>query len=314
MKKFLMRMLLTAAILCLAAVTVFAANDDFNAGLTITKTDTSISVTVQDSDVLAEKIPKLTIPCTNMNWEGAKVTFGTTVLTNVVWDAENKTVTFPVAAGGTYVIEEAQKTAEEGNATTQKPSVQGPSALKPVEQKPMNFTDVKASDWFYADVKFVWERGLMNGVGGSKFAPNDTLTRAMVVQVLYNLAGKPAAGAESFSDVAAGDWYRDAVAWAAANGIVKGMDAKTFAPMSPVTREQLAAMLFRYAVYNGMNAMTLAEYLGQFPDAGQVSDWAVSAMNWAVGQGLINGMDGKLAPKGSATRAQTAAILARFCR
>ena len=315
MKKFLLRVLLTAAILCLSAGTALGAEDNFNAGLNITKTQTSISVEVQDSDILSEKVPKLTIPCTGMDWEYAKVTFEGTELTGVAWDEESKSVTFPVADGGVYVIEEAEKPSEDdgsdGSGGTHKP---GQTPVQTPAAKPMHFSDVKASDWFYADVKYVWEQGLMNGVGGSKFAPNDTLNRAMVVHVLYNLAGQPAAGAESFTDVAAGEWYRDAVAWAAANGIVNGLDAKTFAPLSPVTREQLAAMLFRYAVHDGMDAVTLAEHLEQFPDAGQVSDWAVAAMNWAVGQGLINGMDGKLVPQGSATRAQTAAILARFCK
>ena len=215
--------------------------------------------------------------------------------------------TFPVASGGTYIIE-----GERSSVIDKNPGWGSLPAGDPIPM--MEFTDVKRSDWFYEEVRFVFGRELMNGVSSDRFAPHDTLTRAMVVQVLYNMAGRPDCGSEAFADVDANDWYYDAVAWASAENIVTGVTADTFAPMAPVTREQLAAMLFRYAVANGLEAVSTVEYLNAYPDAADVSEWAVSAMNWAVGQGLINGIDGKLLPGGSATRAQTAAILMRYCQ
>ena len=180
----------------------------------------------------------------------------------------------------------------------------------PTTPSGLPFTDVKTGDWSYDSVRYVYEKGMMTGTAADKFSPNATVTRAMLVTILHRLEGAPAAAASSFTDVPAGQWYTDAVAWAAANGIV----ATTFAPNDPVTREQFAAILYRYAVYKGMDAVTLAEELGRFTDRDACSAYAVPALEWAVHEGLINGMtDTTLAPKGSATRAQAAAILARFC-
>ena len=175
------------------------------------------------------------------------------------------------------------------------------------------FTDVSRNDWFYGDVSYVYENGIMDGVSAETFAPNATLTRGMIVTILYRMENKPAVtGASKFTDVDANEWYGAPVAWAAGNGIVTGYSETTFGPNDPVTREQLAAILYRYAVYKGMSAVTLEQNLSRFTDADQISAYAVPAMNWAVGKGLINGADGKLSPKASATRAQVAAIIHRY--
>ena len=184
----------------------------------------------------------------------------------------------------------------------------------PTDPSGLPFTDVKTGDWSYDSVRYVYEKGMMTGTAADKFSPNATVTRAMLVTILHRLEGAPTAAASSFTDVPAGQWYTDAVAWAAANGIVNGTSATTFAPNDPVTREQFAAILYRYATYKGMDNVTLAEVLGRFTDRDACSAYAVPALEWAVHEGLINGMtDTTLAPKGSATRAQAAAILARFC-
>ena len=177
------------------------------------------------------------------------------------------------------------------------------------------FTDVKSGDWFYEAVQYVYDKGMMTGVSADRFAPASTTTRGMIVTILYRLENEPAVSGElPFTDVEAGAWYADAVAWAAANDIVNGTSATTFAPNSPITREQMATMLYRFAQYKGMDAVTLQEHLTGYPDGDQVSDYAIPAMNWAVGQGLIAGMEnGTLVPQGSATRAQVATILMRFC-
>ncbi len=177
----------------------------------------------------------------------------------------------------------------------------------------MVFTDVKATDWFYANVQYVVENKLMNGVGNDKFAPNDTLTRAMLVTVLYRNAGEPTTNRSiPFADVDMGAYYANAVSWAKQNGIVNGVTENEFAPDSNITREQIAAIMFRYAQYKGMDAVTLEENL-HFTDADEISEYAVSAMNWAVGTGLMKGKSATtINPKDNATRAEIAAILQRF--
>ena len=184
---------------------------------------------------------------------------------------------------------------------------------KPAAPVGLPFADVSGSDWFYNDVRYVYEKGIMDGMGIDRFSPNAPLTRAMIVTILYRMAGSPSvSGSSDFTDVAAGKWFAKAVAWAAANGIVNGYGSGLFGPNDPVTREQLAAILYRYAVYGGMTAVTLEENLGGFADTAQLSAYAIQAMNWAVGQGLINGSGSNLVPKAQATRAQVAAIIHRY--
>ena len=184
---------------------------------------------------------------------------------------------------------------------------------RPAAPVGLPFADVSGSDWFYNDVRYVYEKGIMDGTGADRFSPNVPLTRAMIVTILYRMAGSPSvSGSSDFTDVAAGKWFAKAVAWAAANGIVNGYGSGLFGPNDPVTREQLAAILYRYAVYGGMTAVTLEENLGSFADTAQLSAYAIQAMNWAVGQGLINGSGSNLVPKAQATRAQVAAIIHRY--
>ena len=184
---------------------------------------------------------------------------------------------------------------------------------KPAAPVGLPFAEVSGSDWVYNDVRYVYEKGIMDGTGADRFSPNAPLTRAMIVTILYRMAGSPSvSGSSDFTDVAAGKWFAKAVAWAAANGIVNGYGSGLFGPNDPVTREQLAAILYRYAVYGGMTAVTLEENLGSFADTAQLSAYAIQAMNWAVGQGLINGSGSNLVPKAQATRAQVAAIIHRY--
>ena len=176
------------------------------------------------------------------------------------------------------------------------------------------FGDVKSADWFYNDVKYVYEKGMMAGTAADVFAPNATTTRAMIVTILYRLEGSPAVtGTSAFVDVPAGQWYTDAVNWAAANQIVKGTSATTFAPNASITREQMAAILYRYAQYKGYDVTKKADLSG-YSDNGQVSAYAKDALAWANAAKLINGVTNTtLAPQGNATRAQVSAILHRFC-
>ena len=201
---------------------------------------------------------------------------------------------------------------------------ENPDPIPPVEPEPpvddpahencpsAKFTDVNQDLWYHHGIDYVIDNGLMNGVGDTLFAPNGTTNRAMIVTILHRLEGTPGGETASFQDVADGQWYSEAVGWAAANGIVTGYSADTFGPMNPITREQMAAILYRYAQYKGCNVSEAAG-LEAFGDAGTVSSYAVPALEWAVGAELINGMDGNLNPKGTATRAQVATILMRFC-
>ena len=176
------------------------------------------------------------------------------------------------------------------------------------------FADVADTDWFAQAVDFVYAKGLMVGTSDTTFGPYQTLSRAMVAAMLHRLAGTPAAKtATGFSDVAADGWYGAAVAWAAENAVVSGLGDNRFAPLQDVTREQLAVMLFRYARAMGYDVSKTAE-LSAFADAGEVSDWAKEAMQWAVANGLLAGADGKLMPQGNATRAEAAAVMQRFCQ
>lgn len=185
-------------------------------------------------------------------------------------------------------------------------------APKPEVKLP--FTDVSTSDWFYDDVAFVYENGLFSGTDSRSFSPNASMTRAMLVTVLYRLEGEPTVtGRSSFTDVRSGAYYEKAVIWAAANGIVTGTDSTSFSPDAKVTREQLAAILYRYAQYRKLDTDASAK-LNSFTDADSVSAYASEAFGWAVSEGLINGASGKLMPKGDATRAQVAAILHRFVK
>ena len=174
------------------------------------------------------------------------------------------------------------------------------------------FTDVRESDWFYDDVVFAYENGLFAGTSDTTFSPNSSMTRAMLVTVLYRLEGQPTVnGRSGFSDVTFNSYYEDAVTWAANNGIVNGTSTSTFSPNANVTREQMAAILYRYAQYKKYNT-SASSSLNSFSDHASVSGYAVTPLQWAVAEKLVNGSAGKLMPTGNATRAQVAAILHRF--
>ena len=183
---------------------------------------------------------------------------------------------------------------------------------KPDTDVRLPFTDVSRTSWFYADAAFVYEKGLFSGTDSSTFSPDASMTRAMLVTVLYRLEGQPAVtGSSSFADVKSGVYYERAVIWAAANGIVTGTGSASFSPDAKVTREQLAAILYRYAQYRKLDTSANAKLNG-FSDADNVSGYASAALGWAVAEGLVNGASGRLMPKGNATRAQVAAIFHRF--
>ena len=175
------------------------------------------------------------------------------------------------------------------------------------------FTDVSEKDWFYGDVMFVYENGLMLGTSKTLFSPHGTATRGMMATILWRMEGSPAPkGKNSFTDVEAGKWYADAITWTAENGIFAGYGKDKFGPDDSITREQLAAIFYRYADYKGYN-LTVKGNLDKFKDADKVTDYAKTAMQWAVGSGLMKGKSGNLLdPQGTATRAEIAAMLHRF--
>ncbi|MGM9564348.1 MAG: S-layer homology domain-containing protein [Faecousia sp.] len=177
------------------------------------------------------------------------------------------------------------------------------------------FVDVKASDWFFDEVVYAYQNGLMNGVGGNKFDPNANTTRAMMVTMLYRLEGSPkVTSACSFSDVPAGSWYEDAVIWAAENGIVNGISGAVFAPELDLTREQMVTIFYRYADHKGHD-VTAVNGLTAFADEGKISNYARKALSWANSEGLIQGVGpASIEPQGKATRAQIAAVFYRFCK
>ena len=175
------------------------------------------------------------------------------------------------------------------------------------------FADVSERDWFYGDVMFVYENGLMLGTSKTLFSPHGTATRGMMATILWRMEGSPVPkGKNSFTDVEAGKWYADAITWTAENGIFAGYGKDKFGPDDPITREQLAAIFYRYADYKGYD-LTVKGNLDKFKDADKITDYAKTAMQWAVGSGLVKGKSGNLLdPQGTATRAEIAAMLHRF--
>ena len=178
------------------------------------------------------------------------------------------------------------------------------------------FYDVAQGAWYYDAVQYVTQRGLMTGVSDRQFAPNAILSRAQAVQILYALAGGPTVSASNdFVDVNRGDWYADAVSWATANGVVSGMGKEMFGPNAPLTREQLALILYHYAQVAGYAPHQGGMAIQEFSDSASISGWALEAVQWAVNAGLISGTgDGMLDPDGAATRAQVAQIFMNFCQ
>jgi hypothetical protein len=192
-----------------------------------------------------------------------------------------------------------------GGGTPVQPPVQVPGSV---------FTDVTGTDWFYSAVMYAYDNDLMDGVGGGKFDPNGTTTRAMLATILWRLAEEPSSVSSSFSDVPGGLWFSKAVGWAAANGIVTGKGGGIFDPDGVLTREQLVTMLYRYAVSMKYDTTFSGAAYSGFTDWPSVSGYASDAMKWAIANGILTGKpSGLLDPNGSATRAELATILQRFC-
>ena len=205
---------------------------------------------------------------------------------------------------------------EEGKTTTEdkEETEEADKTEETTTPETITFSDVKESDWFYKGVSYVVENGMMNGVGENQFAPNAPLTREMLAVVLYNMEKQPeSTGVNPFADVKADMWYTDAIVWANANGIVAGYDDSTFGLGDSITREQLAAILYRYAQMKGYDVTEKADLTG-YADSAPISGYAVEAMQWANANGIVNGMTATtLAPQGTATRAQVATMLMNFC-
>ena len=228
---------------------------------------------------------------------------------------ESETLTGHAREDYAKVIEDAKAAIEAAKTPEEVDEILAAAreALKTAGCPSTNFTDVEENGWYHTGVDFMVRNGFMNGVADDAFDVDGNLTRAQLVTILYRIAGEPESTATNpFADVADGQWYTNAVIWAAENGIVKGVNTTTFAPNDQITREQIATILFRYA-----KAEKVEGKLAGFPDAEKISDYAADAMAWAVEQGLINGIsesDGKtyLAPQETATRAQIAVILMRY--
>ena len=244
------------------------------------------------------------LPLAPHSWDAGVVTVAPTYVSTGV-----RVYTCSVCKGTrSEVIEKLSSTNTGTNTGT--PAV--PSQRPDSELPRQRFDDVPQNIWFASGVQFAAEQGLFTGVSANEFAPYDPMTRAMLVTVLHRLDGADASGTNSFTDVLNGKWYTNAIAWASANGIVEGLSGNRFAPNAPIAREQLAAILFRYAKACGYDVSARAE-LTAYADAAQVSTWAGDAMRWAVAAGLISGRSGaQLAPKGEATRAEVAVILMNF--
>ena len=262
-------------------------------GITVS---TAENGTVKSSNSSAAKDATVTITVTPNE--------GYVLDTLTVTDKDSNTVSLTKVSDTQYTFK-MPASAVTVKATFKKDEGTQPAALP--------FNDVSESEWFYEAVKYVYDKGMMNGVSDTSFAPYSNLTRGMIAQVLYNLEGKPAVSGSAYTDVAADQWYNDAVNWAAQKGIVTGYGDGTFGPMDNITREQMAAILYRYAQYKGYDVSAKGD-LTAFTDGNTVSDWAKDAMSWAVGTALFNGKgDGILDPTTTATRAEVAKILMTYC-
>ena len=257
-------------------------------------------------------------------------TLANTVKADKTKAAAGDTVTLTAAGEGALTVTDANgKTVAltdlgSGKYTFKMPSAKVSVGFKTTADQPCNggkdcpsapFTDVDTAKWYHLSVDYVLAHKMMNGVSSRAFAPNANLTRGMLVQILYNMEGKPKGTAANFSDVQADAWYAEAVGWAASNKVVTGYADGTFRPNAAVTREQAAAILYRYAQSKGID-VSVGENTNilSYVDVQQASEYAIPALQWAVGAGVLNGKNGsRLAPTGTATRAEIAAIMQRWC-
>ena len=226
-----------------------------------------------------------------------------------VTDKNGDEVTLTDNKDGTYTFTMPSSNVKIVATFAEDPNYEEPSEP---ETPSMPFTDVNAGDWFYDVVQYAYDNGLMTGTSATTFEPNTSTTRGMIVAVLNRLEGGPTAEAAGFTDVNDDDWYADAVNWAASVGIVNGFEDSTFRANDPITREQMAAILYNYADYKGYDMSERADLSG-YADADSISSWALDTLEWANAEGLITGMSADtIAPQGQATRAQVAAMFQRF--
>ena len=237
---------------------------------------------------------------------------------------EDDTVTITVKPDTDYVLDKLTVSDKDGNSirltnkgngeyTFTMPASRVTIDASFVKDLGLPFTDVANNSWYADEVAYVYENGLMLGTSNTNFSPNLTTNRGMIVTMLYRLEKEPAVTeACPFTDVSDGSWYENAIIWASANKIVEGYGDSNFGPEDSITREQMAAILYRYTQFKGYDLTANAD-ISSFNDASQVSDWALNAMKWACGAGLIQGDSNNIMPTGNATRCQVAAILMRYC-
>lgn len=300
-----------------------ARANDFNATIEVSRTENEIIVIIPDNAEVYDRVDTtISIPC-DAQWKTVDVKQDGKSIPATVRDG---VVTFPVKQGGEYILtlstdsENANQDNSTGGAQhpvhddTQKETSSSDISNSTDTTDTNKFEDVYVSDWYFDAVQYVYENDMMAGTSDITFSPNQTTTRGMIVTILYRLEGEPTVtGTTAFTDVTADQYYANAVAWAVQNGIVAGSDATTFAPNNAITREQMAAILYRYAQFKGYDVSAKAD-LSTYIDAADVSAYATDAMAWASQTGLITGTSATtLTPAGNATRAQVATILMRFC-
>ena len=250
----------------------------------------------------------VSLPC---SFTDGTVKLGQTEIPDAKFDGQ--TVSFQTKNAGTYVIESKTPVQPKPDdaVTGIISGIVASGALQPGASA-SQFADLTSGSWYYDGVRCALENGLMTGTSARTFAPDRPVTRAMLVTILWRLAGEPYGRVSPFEDVLPGSWYAQAVSWAYDKGIVTGVTATSFQPNAPVTREQLCAILCRYAALTGKNTAASAS-LDAFTDRAQVSAYAEASVRWALQAGLLTGVgDGRLAPRSGATRAQLAVLLQRF--
>ena len=282
-----------------------AVEPSFDATVSVDRSDASkIEFTMQNPC----KQVNVSLPC---EFKDGTVKLGQTEILDAKFDGQ--TVSFQTKKAGTYVIESKTPVQPKPDDAINGiiSSIVASGALQPGASA-SQFADLTSGSWYYGGVRYALENGLMTGTSARTFAPDRPVTRAMLVTILWRLAGEPYGRVSPFEDVLPGSWYAQAVSWAYDKGIVTGVTATSFQPGAPVTREQLCAILCRYAALTGKNTAASAS-LDAFTDRAQVSAYAEASVRWALQAGLLTGVgDGRLAPRSGATRAQLAVLLQRF--
>lgn len=282
-----------------------AVEPSFDATVSVDRSDASkIEFTMQNPC----KQVNVSLPC---EFKDGTVKLGQTEILDAKFDGQ--TVSFQTKKAGTYVIESKTPVQPKPDDAINGiiSSIVASGALQPGASA-SQFADLTSGSWYYGGVRYALENGLMTGTSARTFAPDRPVTRAMLVTILWRLAGEPYGRVSPFEDVLPGSWYAQAVSWAYDKGIVTGVTATSFQPGAPVTREQLCAILCRYAALTGKNTAASAS-LDAFTDRAQVSVYAEASVRWALQAGLLTGVgDGRLAPRSGATRAQLAVLLQRF--